>query len=110
MVTMVDTVPILFLDIESFEPLSLIRAGREPVTPLEIGSNMKAWIDNQRAKMLAVHKTMDIFMIVVIICAVGAIVITILSMQKIDELTKMITTLQEQMSYLIDQQPINPQP
>ena len=103
MVTMVDCVPILFLDIESFEPLSLIQSGREPVTPLEIGSNMKAWVDNQRAKMLATRKTMDIVMMAVIGCSIAAVVITVLNLQKIEEMSTMIQLLQDKIQILVEQ-------
>ena len=96
--TLVDTVPVIFVDLDSMEPLSITLSGREPVYPSEIGSTCKAWMDIQRAKLLKGRKAMDILLIVVIICSVGAIAVSFLTMGKVDELTKMVQTLQNQIT------------
>lgn len=92
--TLVDTVPVIFVDMDSMEPLSITQQGREPIYPSEIGSACKAWMDVQRAKLLSSKKTMDILLLIAIICCIGAIVVSVLTMQKVDELTKLVQTLQ----------------
>jgi hypothetical protein len=92
--TLVDTVPVIFVDMDSMEPLSIMQSGRVPVYPSEIGANCKAWVDIQRAKLLKGKKAMDILLIVVIICSIGAIAVSVLTMNKVDELTKMVQMLQ----------------
>lgn len=87
-ITLVDTVPMIFVDLDSMEPLMLHTKGREPVYPLEIGATMKAWEDNQRAKMMALRKTQDILLYIAIICAAGAIVVGFLNLQKIEAMGK----------------------
>lgn len=88
--TLVDTIPVIFVDMDSMEPLSITQQGRTPVYPSEIGSACKAWMDVQRAKLLANKKAMDILLLVAIICAIGAIVISALTYNKVEELTKLI--------------------
>ena len=92
-ITLVDTVPMIFVDLDSMEPLQLHPEGREAVYPLEIGATLKAWEDNQRAKMMALHKVGDILLYVAIICAAGAIVIGFLNLNKIESMAKEITEM-----------------
>jgi hypothetical protein len=100
-VTLVDTVPVIFVDMDSMEPLSIIQKDRVPVYPGEIGPSMKAWMDNQRAKMLATKTTMNIFMIIAIVACIGAIVISFLTMNKVEEMNKSISIVQQQLNQLI---------
>jgi hypothetical protein len=92
--TLVDTVPVIFVDMDSMEPLSITQQGRTPIYPSEIGSACKAWIDVQRAKLLSSKKTMDILLIIAVICCIGAIVVSVLTMNKVEELTKLVQALQ----------------
>lgn len=92
--TLVDTVPVIFVDMDSMEPLSITQQGRIPIYPSEIGSACKAWIDVQRAKLLSSKKTMDILLIIAVICSIGALVVCVLTMNKVEELTKLVQTLQ----------------
>lgn len=100
-VTLVDTVPVIFVDMDSMEPLSIMQKDRVPVYPGEIGPSMKAWMDNQRAKMLATKNAMNIFLIIAIVACIGAIVISFLTMNKVDELSKSLTIVQQQLNQLI---------
>lgn len=99
-VTLVDTVPVIFVDMDSMEPLSIIQKDRIPVYPGEIGPSMKAWMDNQRAKMLATKTAMNIFMVIAIVACIGAIVVSFLTMNKVDEMAKTLETMQGQLSQL----------
>jgi len=91
-VTLVDTIPVIFVDMDSFEPLKILQ-GSEPVYPDEIGPALKAWDDNQKAKRIATKKTADILMYVAIIASVAAVVICFLTMQKVEELTEIVKSL-----------------
>ena len=92
-ITLVDTVPMIYVDLDSMEPLMLHQKGREAVYPLEIGATLKAWEDNQRAKMMALKKMGDVLLYVTIICAAGALVVSFLNYQKIDTMSKDISTI-----------------
>lgn len=91
-VSMVETVPVLFVDLDSMEPLSLI-AGKEPIRPEEIGANLKSWADNQLAKALFIRKSLDMYFIIVIIASIAAAGIGFFTLTKIDELNTKIDTL-----------------
>jgi len=94
-VTLVDTVPVVFVDMDSMEPLSIIQQGRTPVYPSEIGPSCKAWMDNQRAKMIAGKKREDILLYIVLAVSIGAIVVCVLTMQKVDELAEQVKQLSQ---------------
>ena len=89
-VTIVETVPVLFVDMDSMEPLSLSTGDRIPVYPSEIGPSLKAWVDNQRAKMLQVRKTSDILIYVAIICCIAAVALSYTTYNKVEELYNLI--------------------
>lgn len=90
---MSETIPILFIDLTSMEPLSFTSEGREKVSPEEIGSFMKGWIDNQMAKIMFLKKTLDIYFIIVIISSLAAAFFGYQNNQAIEELTTEIETL-----------------
>jgi len=92
-ITLVDTVPMIYVDLDSMEPLMLHQKGREAVYPLEIGATLKAWEDNQRAKMMQLRKAQDILLYIAIICAAGAIVVGFLNLTKIESMAKDISTM-----------------
>lgn len=100
--TLVDTVPILFVDLNSFEPLTFYKEGRSPVQPGEIGPSLKAWVDNQRAKMMAAHKAMDTMFLVIIICSAGALITSYMAMQKVDDLTSTVNGIKGQVKTILD--------
>ncbi len=97
-VTLVDTVPVIFVDMDSMEPLSIVQSGRTPVYPSEIGPACKAWMDIQRAKMHSTKKMGDVLMYIIIIAAVAAVVVSFLTMSKVEELQEMVTALQQSMA------------
>lgn len=100
-VTLVDTVPMFFVDLDSMVPLALTKEGRVPVMPLEIGSSLKAWTDNQRAKMLGMRKTMDIIMMVTICASAAAVVICVLTLQKVEDMTVQLTEAKRQLDLIV---------
>lgn len=91
-VSLVETVPVLFVDLDSMEPLSLI-AGKEPIRPEEIGANLKSWADNQLAKALFIRKSLDMYFIIVIIASIASAAIGFMALTKIDELNTKIDTI-----------------
>lgn len=91
-ISLVDTVPTLFVDLDSMEPLSLM-AGNEPISPEEIGSSLKSWADNQLAKALFIRKSLDMYFIIVIIASIAAAGLAYYGTTKIDELSTKITAL-----------------
>lgn len=97
-VTLVDTVPVVFVDMDSMEPLSIVQKDRTPVYPSEIGPSCKAWMDIQRAKLLSHKKTMDILLIIAIVAAIGAVVVGVLTMNKVEELTKVVQAIQNSLA------------
>ena len=85
-ITIVDTVPILFVDMDSMEPLTILQAGRTPVYPSEIGPALKAWADNQKAKMIQGKEMKDILLYVAIVAAIAAAAISFQNMQHLESL------------------------
>jgi len=84
-IALVDTVPVIFVDLDSMEPLSLI-AGNEPINPEEIGSSLKSWADNQLAKALFIKKSMDIYFVIIIIASVASAGLAYYGITKMEEL------------------------
>ncbi|HEC72706.1 MAG TPA: hypothetical protein ENI36_03780 [Thermoplasmatales archaeon] len=70
--TISETVPIIFLDMKSIEPLVFDNDDRERIQPEELGSFLKGWTDNQLAKIMFLRRTLDIYFIIVIICCIAA--------------------------------------
>jgi len=72
-ITITETVPVMFVDMNSMQPLTFQYEGREGISPAELGSSLKGWVDNQLAKVMFLKKTMDTYFIIVILCSlVGA--------------------------------------
>ena len=92
-ITLVETVPVIFVDMDSFEPLSIGIKGREKVLPSEIGNSMKAWMDNQRKKMMGLQRMNDYLMYAVIICAIASAILSFITMQQVEDLTTKIDAL-----------------
>lgn len=68
-VTITETVPVMFVDMNSMQPLTFQYEGREGISPAELGSSLKGWVDNQLAKVMFLKKTMDTYFIIVILCS-----------------------------------------
>lgn len=103
--TYVDTVPVIFIDMHSMEPITISKEGRTAVYPGEIGSALKAWVDNQRAKMMAVKKMTDTMLMVAVVACIGAVIVSFVTMGKVDELTETIKTIKEQLQFIIEGSP-----
>jgi len=72
-VTITESVPVMFIDINSMQPLTFKETGREGIAPEELGSTLKGWVDNQMAKVMFLKRTMDAYFLIVILSAmVGA--------------------------------------
>ncbi len=107
-VTYVDTVPVLFLDTHSMAPMRLSLDGDSSVYPVEIGSSLKAWVDNQRAKMMAIKKMEDMMMIILIGSCVVAAVLCLITMTKVEEMSADMKGLKEQLQFIIEGLKQNP--
>jgi hypothetical protein len=90
-VTVTDTVPVIFIDIDSMEPLSFQRSGREKIYPEELGATLKGWIDNQMGKAALLRKSLDTYFIILILSAMAAAALSYLCY---DELTRMSLELE----------------
>jgi len=71
-VTISETVPIMFIDMKSIEPLVFDTKDRERIQPEELGSFLKGWTDNQLAKVMFLKRTIDLYFIIVIISCIAA--------------------------------------
>lgn len=101
-VTLVETVPVLFVDLDSMQPFSLARDRREGINPLELGSALKSWVDNEKAKALGLRKNMDIMLVLVIICSVIAIGLAYINMNNVTDMMEQITALKGTVSTLVE--------
>jgi len=100
-VTLVDTVPVIFVDMDSMEPLNITQEDRTPVYPDEIGPSLKAWIDNQRAKMFSNKATLNIIMIIVVVAAIAAAAVSFMTMSKVEEMSKALEAMKQQLNQFI---------
>lgn len=104
-VTLIDTVPVLFVDLDSMQPLSLARDRREGINPLELGATLKAWVDNQLAKAMFLKKTMDLYLIVIIIICVLSLGLNYINMTRFDGIETQLKTVQSQLGDIISRLP-----
>jgi len=100
-VTLIDTVPVLYVDIDSMQPLSLARDRREGINPQELGATLKAWVDNQLAKSMFLKKTMDAYFIIIIVCAVASVGVGYLCLTRMDDLEAQLNTIQSQLGSVL---------
>jgi len=91
--TVTETVPTMFIDLTSLEPLTFIQHGREPISPEEMGSFLKGWTDNQMSKMMFLKKTLDMYFIIVIISCLASAFFSYQNSQSIEELKLEIESL-----------------
>lgn len=99
-VTLIDTVPCVFVDLDSMTPRRISTEDREPVDPMEIASVMKAWVDNERKKMLETKKRTDLLLLIACIGAVAGAVIAVMVLITMNEMQTQITTLRNTISSL----------
>lgn len=95
LLTLSETVPVMFIDLTSMEPLSFSNESREKVSPEEIGSFMKGWVDNQMAKIMFLKKTLDIYFIIVICSCIAAAFLSYQNMTEIEALKEEIMALKD---------------
>lgn len=93
-----ETVPIMFVDINSMTPLRLEGDQREKVSPEEIASILKGWIDAQMAKLMFMKKTMNILLVIAICAAAAAAYFGYMNNAANTDLTTMVKNLQTQMA------------
>lgn len=100
-VTLIDTVPVLFVDLDSMQPLSLARDRREGINPLELGSTLKAWVDNQLAKAMFLKKTMDIYLLIILIVSVASAFLGYLNMTRMEDVGNQLKAVQGQLTEVL---------
>jgi len=101
-VSLVETVPVLFVDLDSMQPLSLARDRREGINPLELGPALKAWVDNEKAKALGLKKNIDLYFVVIIICSIVAVGLAYYDMSLINQMTEKITVIQGKLDMVLE--------
>lgn len=99
-VTVTESVPTMFIDINSMQPLAFEVTGREGIAPEELGSTLKGWIDNQLAKVMFLKKSLDIYFVVVIICSILSAYFGYQNNQTITELETKIEELSRQIQQM----------
>jgi len=77
-------VPCLYVDRNDLKPLSF-EGEENPVKPNEVASGLKAWIDNERAKMMAQNQSMQTLLIVCVIFSLIAAGLGYMSMTKAND-------------------------
>lgn len=102
-VTMMDTVPVMFVDLDSLEPLSFNREPREQINPVELAANINSYIDNQLAKIMFLRKTMDIYFMIVIIASVAAVGLAYLNMNNMNDVLAKMKIIQSQLDAITSQ-------
>lgn len=100
-VTVTESVPTMFIDINSMQPLTFEKTGREGIAPEELGSTLKGWVDNQMAKVMFLKKSLDIYFIIVILCSLASAYFGYINNQKIIELEETIKELGRQLQQMI---------
>lgn len=100
-VAITETVPVLFIDLDSMEPLVLGKEGREKIMPEELGSTLKGWIDNQMAKISFLKRTMDVYFVVVIVGALAAAGLSFMIYQEVMNMQDTLSGLQSQLSQIM---------
>ncbi len=100
-VTLTETVPTMFIDIDSMQPLTFETSGREGISPEELGSALKGWVDNQMAKIMFLKKTLDAYFLIVILCSIASAFLAYQNNEKIAELEVMVEKLTRQIQQLI---------
>lgn len=100
-VTVVETVPVLFVDLDSMQPLGLARDRREGINPLELGPALKSWVDNEKAKALGLRKTMDMYFIIIIICSVVAVGMAYINMNNVNDITAQLASIQSKLNIIL---------
>lgn len=101
-ISLIETVPVMFVDLDSMQPLSLAKEGREAINPEELGATLKSWADNQLAKAMMLKKTFDMYFIIIIICVIASAGLCYINMTRIDELTALVKTMQGQITTLMN--------
>jgi len=99
-VTMTDSVPTMFIDIDSMQPLTFETTGREGISPEELGSVLKGWVDNQMAKVMFLKKTLDMYFLIVILACVASAFFGYQNNQEIMELKEMVEQLSKRIAVL----------
>jgi len=97
-VTLVDTVPVVFVDMDSMEPLSIVQKDRVPVYPSEIGPACKSWMDIQKQKALSHRKQTDYLMLAAVVGGIGALVISLLLLGKVEEMAESLETIKQSLA------------
>jgi hypothetical protein len=100
-VTLIDTVPVLYVDLDSMQPLSLARDRREGINPLELGSTLKAWVDNQLAKAMFLKKTMDIYLLIILIVSIASMGLSYYNMTVMGDLASQLTSVKAQLAEVL---------
>lgn len=100
-IAMTETVPIMFIDINTMQPLSLHETTKEWIKPEELGSTLKGWVDNQQAKLMFMRRTVDTYFIIVIISCLVSAYFGYQNMNEIESLQAQVEALGQRISSMM---------
>lgn len=99
-VTITETVPVIFMDVDNMMPLSLHETQVEDIAPDELGPALKGWVDNQQAKLMFLKRTMETYYLILILTAMASAFFGYQNNQEITEMKEILVTLQNRISSL----------
>jgi hypothetical protein len=99
-VTITETVPVIFMDVDNMMPLSLHETQVEDIAPDELGPALKGWVDNQQAKLMFLKRTMETYYLILILTAMASAFFGYQNNQEITEMKEILLTLQNRISSL----------
>ena len=106
-VTVTESVPTMFIDINSIQPLTLHETGREKIAPEELGSVLKGWVDNQMAKVMFLKRSLDLYFVIVILCSIAGAYFGYINNQKIADLEQAVNELSRRLQAGMIKPPFN---
>ena len=93
--TITETVPVMFIDLVSMQPLAFKSDQREGIAPEELGSTLKGWVDNQMAKVMFLKKTLDMYFVIVILSCIASAYLSYDNMTKLEVITEELQTIKD---------------
>jgi len=98
MITITETVPMLFMDVDNMMPLSLHETDLEEIAPDELGPALKGWVDNQQAKLMFLRRTMETYYLILIIAVVASAFFGYQNNQQIEELKATLESIKSMLA------------
>jgi hypothetical protein len=97
-VTITETVPMLFMDVDNMMPLSLHETDLEEIAPDELGPALKGWVDNQQAKLMFLRRTMETYYLILICAVIASAFFGYQNSQEMEEVKALLETIKNQLA------------